>query len=278
LHHNARPFLKWVGGKQQLLAQFDDLFPVSIARYFEPFVGGGAVFFHLMKKRRLSDPVFLFDRSEELINVYRVVRDKVDELVEELRVHQSMHSKEHYYKIRDLDRQDIQLSDVARAARTIYLNKTGYNGLYRVNSRGQFNVPMGRYVRPRILSEAALRDASAALQSVSLEVRDFREIVDLAQGGDFFYFDPPYDPISKTASFTSYTATDFQEDDQRALAEVFRRLDGKGCRCMLSNSATLFICDLYKDFRIETVHARRAVSSKGDRRGKIEEVVVLNYG
>jgi DNA adenine methylase len=274
---NARPFLKWVGGKQQLLAQFDTFFPRSIERYFEPFVGGGAVFFHLKSNRRLSGPVFLFDKNEELVNAYRTVRDNVDGLIEALAVHQARHSKEHYYETRNLDRQEIEMSRALRAARTIYLNKTCYNGLYRVNTKGWFNVPIGSYSNPQILYEDVLRKAGEALRDASIEVRDFREIVNLAQPGDFFYFDPPYDPLSKTASFTGYTSGDFQETDQRDLAEVFRQLHSKGCRCMLSNSSTPFVHELYQGFTIKTVQARRAVNSNGNGRGNVEEVVVLNY-
>ncbi|MBN1428940.1 MAG: DNA adenine methylase [Anaerolineae bacterium] len=274
---NVRPFLKWVGGKQQLLAQFDAFFPRSIERYFEPFVGGGAVFFHLMSSGRLPGPVFLFDKNEELINAYTTVRDNVDGLIEALAVHQARHSKKHYYETRNLDGQDSEMSDVVRAARTIYLNKTCYNGLYRVNTKGQFNVPMGSYSNPQVLYEDVLRNASVVLQDVSIDVRDFREVVDLARSGDFFYFDPPYDPLSKTASFTGYTSNDFQDADQRDLAKVFRRLHNKGCRCMLSNSSTPFVRELYQGFTIKMVQARRAVNSNGNGRGSIEEVVVLNY-
>ncbi|MBN1311976.1 MAG: DNA adenine methylase [Anaerolineae bacterium] len=275
---SAKPFLKWAGGKQQLLTQFELFFPPTIGRYFEPFVGGGAVFFHLVSSRRLPGPVFLFDKNEELINAYRVVRDRVDELIEALAVHKVSHSKEHYYQTRSLDRQDGRLNDrVVRAARTLYLNKTCYNGLYRVNSKGQFNVPMGSYRNPQILNENVLRDASAALQGADIQVRDFREVIDLAQADDFFYFDPPYDPLSKTASFTGYTANDFGEQDQRDLAGIFKQLTEKGCRCMLSNSSTDFVCDLYAGFRLEKVQARRAVNSDKNGRGDIEEVVVLNY-
>ncbi|MBN1429566.1 MAG: Dam family site-specific DNA-(adenine-N6)-methyltransferase, partial [Anaerolineae bacterium] len=164
----AKPFLKWVGGKQQLLVQFDAFFPRSIERYFEPFVGGGAVFFHLMSNGRLPGPVFLFDKNEELVNTYRTVRDNVGDLIEALAVHQARHSKEHYYETRDLDRQDVEMSDAVRAARAIYLNKTCYNGLYRVNTQGQFNVPIGSYTNPQVLYEDVLRNASAALQDASI--------------------------------------------------------------------------------------------------------------
>lgn len=274
---DARPFVKWAGGKHQLLSQFEAYFPANCERYFEPFVGGGAVFFHLWNTARLPEQVFLFDNNEELVNAYLVVRDKLDALIDLLAVHKRNHSQEYYYKIRGLDRQPIELSAVERAARTIYLNKTCYNGLYRVNSKGQFNVPVGRYENPRILYREALQSASEALQNVCVEVRDFRETVTLAQSGDFFYLDPPYDPISKTASFTSYTATSFGEQDQRDLVTLFAQLTDKGCLCMLSNSCTPFILELYQRFRIERVRARRVVNADAEGRGEIEEVVVLNY-
>ena len=240
-------------------------------------MGGGAVFFHLRNTDRLPDDVLLYDHNPELINAYRVVRNEVESLLEQLNVHRQNHSKDYYYQIRNLDRQPLTLSDVERAARTIYLNKTCFNGLYRVNSKGQFNVPMGRYKNPAIAPEAALRAAGAALQQVILDVVDFRSLVTLAQPGDFYYFDPPYDPLSKTASFTSYTAHNFKDQDQRDLAQVFKHLTALGCYCMLSNSHTPFIRKLYQEFRIEIVYAKRAVNSKADGRGAVEEVLVLNY-
>ncbi|MBN1137510.1 MAG: DNA adenine methylase [Anaerolineae bacterium] len=273
----ARPVVKWAGGKQQLLAQYEAFFPDRPVRYCEPFVGGGAVFFHLWNTGRLLEEKFLFDNNRELVNVYQVVRDDPEALLDLLAVHAERHDKRYYYQVRKLDRQDVELSDVERAARIIYLNKTCYNGLYRVNRKGQFNVPIGSYKDPKIRDEETLRAASAALQGVRIEVRDFRTVVDLAQAGDFFYFDPPYDPLSKTASFTSYTAGNFGDDDQRDLRDVFAQLTDKGCRCMLSNSYTPFVLDLYQAFRVETVRANRAISSDPNGRGGIPEVVVLNY-
>jgi DNA adenine methylase len=273
----AKPFLKWVGGKQQLLTQFEAFFPVTLGRYFEPFVGGGAVFFHLWNTGKLPEQVFLFDNNQELINTYLVVRDKVDELIRILATHKQKHNKKYYYEVRNLDRREIKLSDVERAARNSYLNKTCYNGLYRVNSKGQFNVPIGSYINPQILYEDVLLNASAALQGINIELRDFRSIVDFAQSGDFFYFDPPYDPVSKTASFTGYTPDSFGDAAQRDLASVFARLTEKGCLCMLSNSCTPLIRKLYREFRIEIVLAKRAVNSDPDGRGNVQEVVVLNY-
>jgi len=274
---NARPFVKWVGGKKQLLAQFEACFPKGFQRYFEPFVGGGAVFFHLWNQMRLPEEVFLFDSNEELINLYCVVRDQLEELVTLLIRHKANHNKEYYYQIRNLDRQPVKLGDVERAARTIYLNRTCYNGLYRVNRKGQFNAPLGRYKNPGIFLEKTLRSASEALQNVRVEVRDFHTIAALARPGDFFYFDPPFDPLSKTSSFTSYTAGSFGEQDQKDLATVFNRLADMGCYCMLSNSHTPFIAELYQKFRIEIVYAKRAVNSEANGRGAIKEVVVLNY-
>lgn len=273
----ARPFLKWAGGKQQLLTQYESCFPLNFTRYIEPFVGGGAVFFHLRNTGKLPNKSFLFDNNEELINTYKTVRDSVDELIEILAIHKKKHNREYYYKIRNLDRQNIDLSDIERAARTIYLNKTCFNGLYRVNSKNQFNVPMGSYKNPKILHEDILKTASAALQNTCLEARNFQTTSDLALPGDFIYFDPPYDPVSKTSSFTGYTAKNFQDDDQRKLAAVFAQLTEKGCFCMLSNSHTPLILQLYRKFRIETVQASRAINSDASGRGSIKEVVVLNY-
>lgn len=226
---------------------------------------------------RLPDQVFLIDNNEELINVYRVIRDHLEELMELLSSYKASHSKEFYYQVRNLDRGPARLGEIERAARTIYLNRTCYNGLYRVNRKGQFNVPMGNYKNPQILFSEALQTASEALQPVSLEVKDFRDVLDLARGGDFLYFDPPYHPVSSTASFTSYTAANFRDQDQKDLADVFAQLTEKGCYCMLSNSYTPYILDLYRDYRIETVFARRNINSDAQGRSVINEVVIINY-
>ena len=279
----SKPFLKWVGGKFQLLSQFEPYFEtafkkVNVNRYIEPFVGGGAVFFHLCNYDRLNEKSILFDNNEELINTFQIVRDNVKDLIVLLSKHEKKHDRDYYYKIRGLDRVvDLTLSNVERAARTIYLNRTCYNGLYRVNSKGQFNVPMGSYKNPKILYEDTLLSANAALQNSVIETRDFQYSLDIAERDDFIYFDPPYDPLSKTASFTSYTANNFRYEDQRRLAEVFTILSDRGCLCMLSNSYTPFILGLYKKFRIEKVRASRAVNSDPNGRGAIDEVLVLNY-
>ncbi len=271
-----RPFLKWAGGKTQLLSQFQALYPHprSIRRYIEPFVGSGAVFF---KIRRLTDPreVLLADNNEELITVYVAVRDHVEEVIEALRRHKALHSKEHYYKVRAQN--PGRMSPTARAGRLIYLNKTCFNGLYRVNSKGGFNVPMGRYQDPPILDAENLRAAGRALKRVGLKTAHFRETLDAARKGDFIYFDPPYHPLSKTSFFTSYTQGAFTSSDQEDLAEVYSILAGRGCRVMLSNSDCPFIRSLYEGFDIRSVSARRNINSKAEKRGRIGEVVVLNY-
>ena len=274
----AKPFLKWAGGKQQLIEQFEPFFPPTMARYVEPFIGAGAVFFHLWRTGRLPEQAYLFDNNGELVNTYLVVRDQVDELIALLATHQQQHSREFYYAVRALDRDDsVELSAVERAARMLYLNRTCFNGLYRVNRKGQFNVPIGHYRDPKILHEGTLRAASAALRSAQTEACDFRTVVDLARAGDFIYFDPPYHPLSDTSSFTSYTSGDFLEPDQRDLAQVFAALSDKGCLCMLSNSYTPLVLELYKRFRLEVVLATRAINSKVAGRGAIREAVVLNY-
>jgi DNA adenine methylase len=266
------PFLKWAGGKSQLLSSFEPFLPKRFNRYLEPFVGGGAMFFNIYGRNdRLS--ASLSDLNSELINCYSAVRDNVEELIDVLKQHRN--EREYFYEIRSLDTQ--KLSSLERAARLIYLNKTCFNGLYRVNSRGQFNVPFGSYKNPRTCDEENLRAASTALQQVVLTAQSFSDAMEQAKRGDFVYLDPPYQPLSATANFTSYTSRCFMEKDQQELAAAVRKLDKRGCRVMLSNSDNEFVRDLYDGLRIETVYATRAINCRGDRRGKISEVLVLNY-
>jgi DNA adenine methylase len=269
----ARPFLKWAGGKTQLLPQFERLYPRRhVRRYLEPFLGSGAVFFHA-QPRLLPQQSILTDNNDDLIATFSAVKSHVDALIEHLTILKQSHSQDHFYDVR----QQQPTGLVERAARLIYLNKTCFNGLYRVNSRGEFNVPFGRYANPGIVDVPALRAASSQLQNADIRVAHFAEVFESADEGDFVYFDPPYQPLSDTAYFTSYTRAPFSEDDQAQLAEVYRALDTRGCLLMLSNSDTPLIRDLYTGFDVKTVLARRNINSKADRRGPINEVVVLNY-
>jgi len=227
------------------------------------------VFFHLLPRRAV-----LIDSHQELINFYVVVRDRLAELVQDLRKHEN--TRDYYYHIRALD--PAQLGAVARASRFLHLNKTGYNGLWRVNARGQHNVPFGRYKNPRVLDEANLQQVSQTLRRAELVCDDFSRVLERATAGTFVYLDPPYHPLSETASFTGYTAEAFGRADQERLAQVFRELDRRGCLLMLSNSDTPFIRELYAGYDIQVVYARRAISCVSDRRGPIRELVVRNYG
>ncbi len=267
-------FIKWAGGKTQLLNQFENFFPSLFFRYYEPFLGSGAVFFYI-KNSCPEKEFFLSDNNSELINCYEIVKSDVEGLLDLLKEHRSKHSKEYYYAQRNIDTNN--LSKIELAARFIYLNKTCFNGLYRVNSKGKFNVPMGSYKNPSIFQEKELRVANKLLQDVTLKAMPFEEIINIAQKNDFIYLDPPYHPLSPTSSFTSYTSNSFSEKDQIRLAEVYRELDKKGCLLMLSNSYSEFILELYSDYRIERVSAKRMINCNGNKRGVISEVVVLNY-
>jgi DNA adenine methylase len=277
----ARPFLKWAGGKGQLLAQFEPYWPADFGRYFEPFLGGGAVFFHLYNSGRLAGKdVVLVDRLEELMNCFFVVRDRVEELIAALGRHEPHKADRAYYgRVRAWDREPgyARRSDVERAARLIYLNRTCYNGLYRVNRSGQFNVPFGRYRNPTVCDAANLRAAAHALRGARLAAVDFEACLEEAGPGDLVYLDPPYQPLSATAYFTAYTAGDFGFDDQRRLARVFQELDARGCRVMLSNSATEPIRALYAGYRQVVLQAARPINSRGQGRGPVPELLVLGH-
>ncbi len=269
----ARPFLKWAGGKTQLLDQFEPFFPKTYGRYLEPFLGSGAVYFRLQPKT-----AYLSDLNEELHNTYVAVRDSAESLIDELRDHKRQNSTAHYYKVRGLNLE--ALTPTQRAARFIYLNKTCFNGLYRVNSRGLFNVPEGRYANPPILDTDKLRAASRLLQNAKLFNLPFDTFCcKFAKAGDFVYFDPPYQPLSKTASFTGYTKYSFSLADQGRLCDLFVELDRRGCLLMLSNSYCPEILSLYKRYAktTHTVLAKRAINCMGANRGAIKEMVVLNY-
>jgi len=238
------------------------------------------VFFYLYGKGRLAGkPVVLIDHVEELINSYRVVQGQVEELIAELEGHEPHKGDAaYYYSVRAWDREPeyAHRSDVERAARFLVLNHTCYNGLYRVNRRGLFNVPFGRHHNPMLYDAANLRAANRALQGITLRVGDFVQCLETAGPGDLVYLDPPYHPVSATANFTSYTSTDFGIEDQQRLAAVFRELDRRGCRVMLSNSCTELVRRLYEGYEQVQVYANRAINSKSDERRAVLELLILN--
>jgi len=269
-------FVKWAGGKTQLLGQFKPLFPKNFRGYVEPFVGSGAVFFFI-KREFNPEKIVISDNNEELINAYLVVQNHLEKLLELLRLHKENHSKEYYYMVRAMD--VANLSPIERAARFLYLNKTCFNGLYRVNSKGQFNVPFGRYKNPNIVNEKTLREANRLLQGVTIKLQPFEKSLEDVEEGDFVYFDPPYYPLSETANFTGYTKETFLDEEQKKLAMVFERMHKKGVKAMLSNSDTSFIKGLYANngFKIRKVKARRAINCNASKRGEINEIIVMNY-
>ena len=268
----ALPFLKWAGGKQRLISQYQPYFPPqeTINHYYEPFIGSAAVFFHWQPR-----PATLSDRNGQLIEVYRMVQQAVTAVIDALQPHRN--DADYYYAIRAQDPQT--LSPVERAARLIYLNKTCYNGLYRENSSGEFNVPFGRYKRPKICDVDRLCAASAALQGVELVAADFERVKETAVPGDFIYFDPPYAPLTATSSFTSYHRHGFDAADQRRLAQTIADLTMRGCKVMLSNSSAPLVYELYDHppYCLIDIQARRAINSKGNGRGPVKELLILNY-
>ena len=278
------PILKWAGGKGHLLDTLERDFPSSFGTYFEPFLGGGAVFFRLAWRRRIARAV-LSDLNRDLINCYVAVRDHTDQLLTQLeKLQRHVRDKQFYYHTARKRFNEIQLQtglegDVEKASLLLYLNKTCYNGLYRVNQKGGFNVPWGRYKNPRIYDEKNLRAVQRALDrpGVQISCEDYSDAIEDARTGDFIYFDPPYEPISRTASFTAYTAKRFARDDQVKLARKVLALHTRGCYVMLSNSPKVLNLYENRDFRINRIKAIRAISCVGKRRGPIEELLVTNY-
>lgn len=283
----ARPFLKWAGGKTQLLPALLERLPPTIEGYFEPFIGGGALFFALAGGRRSLSRTVLADSNPELITAYQVVRDRPGALIERLAALEAQYlpaaaeaRAAMYYRVRE----ERPRSAVGQAARLIFLNHTCFNGLYRVNRRGEFNVPHGRYRKPRILDQPNIEAASRALADVELLCADFEAACDTAGAGDLVYFDPPFHPLTDTASFTAYTQEGFGTVDQLRLKGLIDRLSRREVAVMLSNSPHPWIVELYErggytlpGYRLERVDARRAINSRGDRRGPIDELVVTNY-
>lgn len=274
----VKPYLKWAGGKRQLLTEIRQRIPREFQHYYEPFIGAGAVFFDLQPRNATIN-----DFNEQLIITYRAIMNNVDELIDHLRVHVQNNNQEYYYTIRELDR-DTQFfsnfSNVEKAARLIYLNKTCYNGLYRVNSQGLFNVPYGNYSNPSIFEESILRAISRYFNdehnNINIFSGDYYNSLQNADQHSFVYFDPPYHSPNNT-NFTGYQAGGFNEEEQIRLRDVFQELTERGCRCLLSNSNTEFIRNLYQDYNIEIVQATRAINADGAGRGRVNEVLIRNW-
>ncbi|WP_022851082.1 DNA adenine methylase [Limisalsivibrio acetivorans] len=285
----VRPLLKWAGGKTRLIPQYKPYFPNRGVVYYEPFAGGGAVFLYLAS-RGLVKKAFLNDLNTELVNLYTVVRDEPEELIERACAMRDYYlgldgagRAEFYYDTRQAYNRECPASPAARAAMTVFLNKTCYNGLYRVNSKGEFNVPAGRYKSPSIVEPENVRLFSALLRETEAEIGndDFDDSVANAARGDFVYYDPPYRPISRTSHFTSYSANSFDDAEQERLAATFRKLAGRGVRQMLSNSDPKnndpddnFFDDLYEGFTIKRVKASRMINSRADKRGSVSELLI----
>ncbi|AFZ24540.1 DNA adenine methylase Dam [Cylindrospermum stagnale PCC 7417] len=265
-----RPFLKWAGGKGRLIQQYENYFPEGYKTYYEPFLGGGAVFFHLQPSAAV-----LTDINAELITTYRCVRDSVDDLIALLQEHKKQHNKNYYYDVRSYP----EGSDLEKAARFIYLNKTCFNGLYRVNSQGKFNVPLGRYKNPGICNEELLRAASIALSRVEIQQADFTQVLNRATSSDdFVFFDPPYHPISSTSYFTAYSRNSFHEKDQERLRDICIELASRGVKVMVCNSDSELIRKIYTDinFKLYKIKAARTINSNVKNRGMIYELLITS--
>ena len=298
----AKPFVKWAGGKGQLLVELENRLPAyilqgkTIPRYVEPFVGGGAMFFYLQNRYKIGES-FLSDCSEDLILTYEVIKGDAKELIMELSEIEVFHlkksedeRKENYYSIREsynsqeIDYQTPSFQWIKRAAYFIFLNKTCFNGLYRLNSKGLFNVPFGRYKNPTICDEKNLIEVQKALKNTNLAQGDFTGSAEYIKDGSFVYLDPPYRPLNKTSHFTSYSKDGFNDDSQKRLADFYREMDGRGAKLMLSNSdpknqdeGDKFFDELYNGFNLERISAKRNINRDASRRGKINELVVRNY-
>jgi DNA adenine methylase len=273
-----KPFTKWAGGKRQLLDVLCNNMPPNYNKYFEPFVGGGALFLDIAPQNAVIN-----DLNSELYYSYVAIRDNLSELIHLLNKHSIENSKDYYYDIRSIDRDGRfeKMTETEKAARLLYMLRVNFNGLYRVNSKGQFNTPYGRYKNPKIVDEELLRAISNYLNNAEITILngDFEKAIETAQAGDFVYFDPPYVPVSETSSFTSYTSDGFGLEEQIRLRDVFIDLDRRGVYVMLSNSNVPLVRELYKDYADTTliVGATRMINAKASGRGKIDEVLVKNY-
>lgn len=269
------PVLKWAGGKRQLLPSIKPMLPEKITSYCEPFVGGGAVLFDLQPERAIVN-----DINSDLILVYTVIRDNVEALIKLLETYPN--EEGFYYELRNIDREQEKydkLSEIEKAARVIFLNKTCYNGLYRVNNAGKFNSPFGKYKNPNIVNAPVLRAVSAYFNSseITFSTSEFEPVLEQVRRGTFVYLDPPYDPVSDTSSFTGYSKGGFSREQQIQLRKCCDRLNARGVKFMLSNSATAFIREQYSNYHITTVQAKRAINSVASKRGAVDEVIITNY-
>jgi len=265
----AHPFCKWAGGKTKLLTEILPRLPDKIKTYYEPFVGAGAVFFALANEKRFQHAV-IGDSNADLMLTYTTLRSNPAGVIAELGKHVWPHSEDYYYKVRASNPKD----DAVRSARFIYLNRTCFNGLYRVNKKGEFNVPFGKYTNPTICDTETLRAASGALKNTKMLWGDFEGVVSFAMKGDAVYFDSPYAPVSETADFTSYTKEGFGYNEQERLAKIAQRLIDRGVHVLLSNADTPFVRKLYKEFKLEEVSAPRRINSKGGKRGNVGELLI----
>lgn len=293
----CKPFIKWVGGKGQLLSEINKLYPVelgkNIKKYAEIFVGGGAVLFDILSKYKL-DEVYISDKNLELVNTYKSIRDNVDILIKSLKGMEEQYipldnenRKDYYYKKREEYNSlkiNSEVNNIEKAVLFIFLNKTCFNGLYRVNKKGEFNVPMGAYKKPKICDEENLKNVSLTLRNVKIVYADYRKSEKFIDGKTFVYIDPPYRPLNITSSFTSYTENDFNDKEQIELAEYINVLNKKGAKIVISNSDPKnndiddnFFDKLYKNYNINRVKATRMLNSNASLRGAINELLITNY-
>jgi len=273
-----KPFVKWAGGKRQLMSELEKNFPIKFGTYLEPFLGGGAVMFDLLAKNS-NLKCNVSDLNSDLVLAYVTIRDRLGRLIESLENHSKNYHKNstgYYYEVRKQEPKN----QIEKVSRLLFLNKTCFNGLYRVNSKGKFNVPLGRYTNPNIVNKENLETVSKALQygKIKISCRDFESVISDAKKGDFVYFDPPYQPVSDTANFTSYTHRDFTEDDLERLADLANQLNSKGCKVMLSNSNSKTVKKLFSsEWKIKEIKANRAINSNSQKRTGHKEIIIQNY-
>lgn len=274
-----KPFVKWAGGKRQLIPILNENLPKTFGTYYEPFIGGGALLFHILAERD-GQKCSISDLNSDLVLAYTTIRNRIDELIASLKNHEKDYqkdSKSYYYSVRESNPR----SEIEKTSRLLFLNRTCFNGLYRVNSKGKFNVPLGRYTNPNIVNEDNLRSVSAILQAskVSIKCRDFEAVLRDAKKGDLVYFDPPYQPVSDTANFTSYTNKDFTDSDLERLADLCNKLDSKGCKVLLSNSDSKQVSDMFsgKPWNVNKIQANRSINSNSKKRTGHFELLIKNY-